>query len=458
MAAKSGLQAVAKSVSRLTFWNRAGYGVGGLASNLIYQMVGVYILYFYTDVLGIPGVAISTLLLITRVWDAVNDPLMGMISDRTRSRWGKFRPYLLYGAVPLALVYILAFITPPVDVSLKVAFAYVTYILLDFGYTLVNVPYSSLQAAITQDTHERSALSASMLFFSNIGVLIVGVATKPLVAMFPSEQVGFPIVVTGYAVIALIFFVVCFFANKETVEVKEQKYSLKEAYQLILRNTPLLLLCLALLFVGMSSNMRIASAVYYFKYNLGRDDLFPIFMLLVILTSAVATLFTPAISNRMGSKRNAYFIGVLTYILGDAGIFFTPYNQVGLIFAFAIVAGLGTGITSVLIWSMVADTVEYGEWKTGTRGEGIVYSTFMFMTKLSSALGGAISGIILTATGYIPNVAQPPAVLTGFLMMIALFPIVAGLAAFAILWFYRLDDSLYNKILMELKARKESAK
>ena len=440
----------------LSFWNRTGYGLGGMASNLIYNMISIYIVYFYTDVFGIAGGIVSTLLLVTRIWDALNDPLMGFISDHTRTRWGKFRPFMLYGAFPLMIVAVLTFTTPDWGTTAKVIYAFVAYILLDFVYTMVNIPYTSLPAAITQDTHERSRLSGSMLFFSNIAALIVGVATKPLVALFPSEQSGFQWVMGIYAALAVVLFLVCFLSNKEKVEVKNQvSYPVKDIYRLLFQNKPLILLCTALFFVGTASAMRIGSAVYYFKYNIQRDDLFPLFMLTVILCSAIAALFTPALSSRLHSKRNTYFIGASTFIVGDLGIFLTPFTNIPMIFLFAVIAGLGSGMTMVLIWSMVADTVEYGEWKTGMRGEGIILASFQFVIKLSSAVGGAIQGAILVATGYIANAVQPPSVQFGFLSMIALFPIIAGVIAIITLLFYRLDDRQFKTILAEIEARRK---
>jgi sugar (glycoside-pentoside-hexuronide) transporter len=445
----------ASEEGRLSFWRKAGYGLGGAASNIIWQMVNLFLLYFYTDVFGISGAIAGVIFLAARFIDAVTDPVMGYIADHTRSRWGKFRPYILFGSVPLGILYVLTFTTPDFSESGKIIYAFVTYIILgSVTYTMVNIPFNSLMATITQNPNERSELSSFNLILSQLAVLLISIATKPLIALFPNERIGFTVVVGIYAVLSVIMFIIVFISNKEKVYTTENgKYKLKDAFKLLFRNKFLLLLATAYLFSTISGTIRNASAVYYFKYNVGNEALFSVFMLIQLIGALPASALAPVIAKKMGSKRNLMIWGSVIFIIGDLGVLLISFSIPALFFLFNLIIGIGGGFAMVMNWSMIADTVEYGEWKTGMRGEGIIYSSMTFISKLAAAIGGILSGTLLSMAGYVPNQAQSPAVLSTILNMLALYPIITGIIGICLMIFYKLDDKTFNQIVKEIRER-----
>lgn len=448
-------QAVSGAVDKLSFGKKLGFGLGGSASNFIWMMISLYMLYFYTDVFGIPAATAGALFLAARIFDAVNDPVMGYFADQTRTKWGKFRPYLLFGSVPLAAIYVLTFTTPDLSPSGKIVYAAVTYILLGIFYTVVNIPYNSLAAVITQDTNERSKLASYMLVSTYITVLVIAVATLPLVSLFPTEQAGFSFTVGIYAILSLVLFLICFAGTreKETL-VKRERHSFKDHVKLIPRNKYLLILVSAVFFTSAANEMRTTAAIYFFKYNFGNESVYPIFMLVVVVSMIFGAILAPMLARKLGSKRNLYILATLLPAITGLGILFTPYENLAAIILLSAVGSIGGGMLFVLIWSMIPDTVEYGEWKTGVRGEGIIYSTLTFTTKMAYAVGGALAGLLLSWAGYVPNVAQSTQAQNIILYMLALFPVISGILAILIMLFYKIDAKFYGELLSEINERK----
>ncbi len=448
----------------LTLGRKIGYGLGDLGFNLIWQTVILYLLFFYTDVFGISAGQAGMIFLIARVWDAVNDPMMGYLGDHTRTRWGRFRPYLLFGSVPLALAFIAAFSTPALGPTARFVYALVTYILVGMTYTMVNLPYSSLTAVMTQDADERSSLSAFRIVFAILGAAAVAIATIPLtkLSLFHDQRAGFQAVVAVYAVIALAICWITFAVTREKVRpAAGPSYRLKDIASIILTNRPLLFLAGATLFTETAGTMRMATGIFYVNYNVGREELFPYFALCLILATTVGAGLC-ALFAKKTSKRNLWAFGLVVQIIGDTGMFFTPYSHLVPIFAFLTVSGVGSGFGIVLMWSMVADTVEFAEWRTGIRADGIIYAAFSFVYKIGTAVGGWASGTILALTGYVartPEMTAPPTqtplALQGILAMLTLCPIAAALLSLAFLHFYRLDHQTFNQILAELESRKK---
>lgn len=465
---RSAEETMAVKTDRLSFGRKLGYGLGGSASNFIWQMVSLYMLYFYTDVFGISAAVAGTIFLGARIFDAANDPIMGYLADQTRSRWGKFRPYILFGTVPLAITFILTFSTPALSATGKVIYAAVTYVLLGVAYTVVNIPYNAMAAVITQNTNERSSVSAIMLITTYIAVLIIAVATMPLVKAFPTEQLGFTVAVSIYALLSVALFFICFATTREKTElVKRQRHGLGHTLKLLFANKYLLILLSTVFFTSVANEMRSGAAIYFFKYNVGNQDLYPMFMLVIILSMIVGALLTPMLGRKLGSKRNLFIIATVLTMAAGAGILLVSYKSLPemtitpetlpALYVLSALGSIGGGINFVLAWSMIADTVEYGEWKTGVRGEGIIYSTMTFTTKLAYAVGGALSGLLLGMAGYVPNVVQTPAVQKVILYMLALFPVLAGLIAIGIMSFYKIDVRFYNRILKEIKERESGS-
>jgi sugar (glycoside-pentoside-hexuronide) transporter len=442
--------------SKLSFARKLGYGLGSSASNFTWQMVSFYLLFFYTDVFGIPAAVAGTILLAARIFDGLNDPVVGYIVDRTRTRWGRFRPYLLFGSWIDALILILVFTTPPFSPSGKIAYAATTYVLLGVIYTFLTVPHSALMAATTQDTQERSSLAAVTMIAIYSTVLIVAAGTMPLVNSFASRQIGFTITAVLYGMLAVVLYLICFASTRETAPKPVKRHSFKAELNMIVRNKYLLILLLAIFLVQVANDMRTSSVIFFFKYNLKNETFYPVFMMIMILAMIAGASISPWLGRKLGSKRNLYLIGTLIIAVSGVGVMLTPQDNLVLITIALGVSSVGIGITYVMIRSMLADTVEYGEWKTGLRGEGIIFSTFGVSNKLGYAAGGSMAAFLLASAGYAPGIAQTPQVQRIILFMVTLFPIIAAILAAIVLLFYKVDAEYYRKMLNSINPKGEN--
>ncbi|MFZ5352023.1 MAG: glycoside-pentoside-hexuronide (GPH):cation symporter [Bacillota bacterium] len=445
-----------KCINVITLREKIFYGFGDMASNLIFQYISIFLLFFYTDIFGITAAAAGTLLLVSRIFDAINDPIIGSLVDNTRSRWGKFRPYLLYGSIPLAVFTILCFSTPQLSQSYKLLYAYITYIGLGVSYTFVNIPYSAMTAVITQDPQKRSELSSVRMVFAVIGALVVVSTAQPIVSALgrSNRQLGFLFSSIIFAFLSLLLFWLCFGMVKERVRAAEkQKIGILKIWYVLKSNTPLIIVSTAFMFDLTAYTISTSSTLYYFKYNIGNEALNTIYLLISILSMITGMLFVPMLSRRLG-KRNAAVLGLIVVIISCIGIYFTPYKNITLILIWAGISGIGYALPTALSWAMVPDTVEYGEWKTGLRTEGIIYSTYSFAQKLATAIGGAAAALILELTGYIPNQVQSSTALKGILLNMTLVPAGFMILTIIIISFYRLDDNSFYEILASIDQNK----
>lgn len=438
----------------LTLGTYLGYGVGDLAVNLFFQSAIIYLLYFYTDVFGISAAAAASIFLVARIVDAVTDPIMGMIADRTRSKWGKFRPYLIFGAPPLAAIAVAMFSVPDLADTGKIIYAYVTYILFSIAYTIVSIPYSGLTAVITSDARERTTLSAYRMAFALGGGIIVGVGTQPLVTWFGGGAPGFQMTIGLYAGLAILLLALTFRHTEEKVmPVDKTPPGFRDMISVMSRNLPLWLLIIAFLMGMLAYILRSSAVIYYFQYNLGRGDLFPLYMLFILLGQLAGIVITPRIAMLWG-KRNTYIVGAIFGMVTGVALYFTPYDALGAIFVISAAGSFFFAAPTVLGWAMLPDTVEYAEWKQGVRADGAIYATSSFFQKLAMAIGGALAGLVLSASGYVAGEAQSAAALDGILFMVTLGPVVAMVVGIIAIWFYPLDETLHENIRTDLDARR----
>jgi len=447
----SGNTDLSSALAPLKLRHFAAYGSGDFGFAMVTHMVGLFLLFFLTDVFGISAAAAGSIFMIARIWDAVNDPIMGYISDRTVTRWGKYRPYLFFGVIPLAILNVLLFTTPDFSPTGKYIWVLVIYIGWGMAYTATNLPFGSLSAVFTQNPVERTSLAASRMFFGMPGILFIAILTPMIVSRFPSKQIGYPVAVAVYSVLAVALIWQVFFNVKERVQPgKREQYTVKEMFTLVLKNTALLHVCSAVLLVGAAMTIRMMMAKYYFEYNMKSPGLFQVFMVIIVLTMMLGGVIS-AIFNKKTSKRNLYILGMIFYIVGDIGIYLAPYSAAAAILVFSALAGFGSGMVYTLVWALVADTVEYGEWKTGKRAEGVTYSFYTFTYKLSQAVGGGLGGFILALSGYVPHVDQTPTADHAIRALFALGPVISGALAVVIMLFYKLDSKMFQQILNDLK-------
>ena len=454
---------------RLTIKEKVGYSFGDMASNLYFQVFVLFLPIFYTDVFGISAAAMGTMLLVTRIWDAFNDPIMGMIADRTESRWGKFRPYLAALAIPLALGGILTFTTPDLAESGKLIYAYITYILLVMLYTAVNVPYAALMGVITPNSAERAEVSSYRFVAAFCGQIVVGSATLTLVQFLGrgDEQLGWQMTLGAYGLLAVVLLLTTFFMTRERVtpaKVKRNKIShdLKD----LVRNKPWLLVAGATLFQLTYIVMRGSATPYYFRYFVEDQQLaligFTIDLSYEIFTSAFATIgsvatLIGAIMTKLFTKRidkkNVYSSFLLISATFSCFFFFLQPENVLLIFTLNVLVSYFFGAVSVLQWAIYTDAADYGEWKFGRRATALIMAASLFALKLGLTFGGAIVGWMLELHGFVANVEQTEETLTGIQLLMSFYPAIFGLAAGLLMLLYPLKDTMMVKIEEELLER-----
>jgi len=439
--------------ARLTLRQRIGYGAGDLGINLYFISTATYLLYFYTDVFGISAAAAASVLLVARVVDAITDPLMGMIAERTRTRWGRLRPYLLFGAVPLGVMGVLTFTTPAISDSGKVVWAYVTYILFGILYTVVGIPYSALTSSLTSEHHERTVLSTIRMAFAFGGGYVISVGMLPLVGLFGDPVRGFAVVMVlfGIAATGLLWFTVA--ATEERIQPPPtQRLSVRDSLAAVFGNPPLLVVMV--LFAGgmLSFTVRQTVTVYYLKYNVGREDLVALFFGVTMPVMFLGLLGVPWLAARLG-KAGGIMAGAVLTIVASLGLYFTPYDNIPGIFFFACLTALGGTPIAVLGWAMIPDTVEYAQWKLGLRADGAIFSFASFFQKLAKAVGGAGVAGALAVAGYVANAGQNETSLAAIHNLMTLAPAGIMLVMIVAAAFYRLDERTHASIVASLNTR-----
>lgn len=407
--ATSGAKGVELERPRLTIKEKVGYSLGDMASNLYFQIFVLFLPIFYTDVFGIPAAAMGTMMLVTRIWDAVNDPIMGMIADRTESRWGKFRPYIITLAVPLALGGILTFTTPDLGDSGKLIYAYATYVLLVMLYTAVNVPYSALMGVITPNSMERTEVSSFRFVAAFAGQFIVGAATLTLVSFLGggSEQLGWQMTMGAYGLLAIILLSATFFMTRERVApTKAQRNKIKDDLKDLIRNKPWVLVGIATIFQLTFIVMRGSATPYYFRYfvldqQLDLFGLYTINLSYEVFTSSFATIGTVStligailtkLFTRALDKKNVYSGFLFSSGIFSLFFFFLQPHNVLLIYGLNILVSFFFGSVSVLQWAIYADAADYGEWKFGRRATALIMAVSLFALKLGLIFGGSMVG------------------------------------------------------------------
>ncbi|GAA5058733.1 glucuronide carrier protein [Thermocatellispora tengchongensis] len=434
-----------------------GYGAGDAGNNLAFSLTSMFLLVYYTDVVGLSPAAVGTMFLIVRIWDALADILAGRLVDRTQTRWGKFRPYILFGAVPLLLLNVATFHVPEMSSGAELAYAYVTYALLGLAYSLVNIPYGSLATAMTQEPRERARLAAARGVGVAVIILILVLVISPALQGGGDLQGTLTAVTWIFAVAGAAMYLFTFLTSKEAVPRAVARVTLRQTVAAMRGNRPLLMLCASALvyLTGMSSLT--AVGVYYARDVLGDPSLF---IVLTVVTTAelfVVAPLAPVLVARIG-KRRAYVLSGGLSVAGGLGVFLAPADPVALPIFFWAVAGLGTALVNTLMWALEADTVEYGEWRSGVRTEGATYAVFSFTRKLGQALGAAAGAYALALGGYAAQAAQQSeGALTAIRFAAGAAPAVTALLAIAIMWFYPLTERRFAEIVTEVAQRRDHA-
>ncbi|MFC7395488.1 glycoside-pentoside-hexuronide (GPH):cation symporter [Scopulibacillus cellulosilyticus] len=442
---------------RLSWLERFGYGFGDMSYNIIFQFVNAYLLFYFTDVDGIKPAIIATLFLLVRILDAVCDPLMGFILDKTNTRWGKARPYLLWVALPFAVFTVLCFTTPHFGLTGNMIYAYVTYILLGMSFSMQTIPVNSLTARMTDNVQERTVLTTVRMILVYIGILLSIACATPLVTAFGghNQSKGFLFTALLYAIVSIILNLFSFFTVRERIAVKKRhNHGFKKTISVLFKNKPLIILALSFLAFAIAFNIRLGTMVYYFTYNMHHKELKFIGTVLFFGAALISNLFIPLLSEKWGRKK-LMIISASLSLLTYAGLQFTPYTSVTLILIWFFTSGFFTTPLNTLAWGMLADCVDFAEWKTGVRADGVVVSSMSFINKLGVAIAGSFAAFYLGRSGYVANAHQTLSSLNAIRNMNALIPGIFILLSILIICFYPLSEKRYQTMISEMEQKKQ---
>ena len=456
--AQAGDRRVPAAGARLPLREKIGYGIGDFGFNLYWANISAFLLIFYTDVMGLAAGAVGTMMLVTRLVDAVTDPLMGAMADRTRTRWGRFRPYLLYGALPLAFAGVLTWTVPDLDGGGRLLWAYATFTLMMLAYTVLAMPYSALSGVMTGDSQQRTTLISFRFIAAFAGTTLVNWLTLDLVRWLGrgDEQLGWQLTMALYGLVAIATFVAVFASTRERIQPPPQQRSAVRQDMLdLLRNRPWLVLFALALIIMITIVMRSGSLVYYLKYYVGRPELTGLFLGAYSVALAVGAALTPLMTRYVDKKR------LLMWLMAGVGVassamYFLPADAVRAMFALNLLIGLMLGPKSPLAFSMYADCADYTEWKTGRRATAMTFAAATFSQKLGGALASAGIAWLLAAMGYVANQAQSDASRLGIALSLTVIPGVVALVAAWVMRFYPLDDTGLARVQAELQQRREA--
>jgi GPH family glycoside/pentoside/hexuronide:cation symporter len=444
----------------LSVREKLGYGLGDTASHFVWDMVGFWILIFYTDTFGISAAAAGTIMLIARLWDMASDPIMGVIADRTSTRWGKFRPYLLWVAAPYALLAVMAFSTPDFGPTGKVVYAGVTYLLLMTAYTAINLPYSSLGAVMTADGYERASLNTYRFICAFAGQLVVaGLALTMARQLGGGDDArGYQLTLVVFGAISFVFFMIAFVSTTERIQPPvSQRSSLREDLRVLFANVPWMVLSVVGLLSFVMFALQNASVAFYFKYYVGDAENVQLFNVIGSLALIAGLPFSRPLAQRFG-KRNVFIGSSLLSGIAFGLIVLPGARDLVTIYALNILGKIAYAPAVPLLWTMLADTADYSEWTSGRRATGLVFSASTFAQKGGWGIGGALAGWILAAFGYAEQSAvQSAEAVTGIRLMVSVFPGLLSILCAALLLLYRLDAATCRQMQDELEARRAGA-
>ncbi|NLJ40520.1 MAG: MFS transporter [Clostridiales bacterium] len=454
---------------KLTRREKFFYGFGDLSTALVWNVTITWAMFFFTDIFRISAIAAGTLMLIARIYDAVNDPIAGFIVDRTDTKYGKARPYLLWFAIPYGLVGSFLFYTPHLSDSGKLIYAYVFYFVLITIYTLINIPYNSMIALMTKDQGERTQLSRNRLLFAMVGFIVTSFI--PVFANILGrgnseleiQRSGFFRSALVLGVVAAAGFLITFFNTKEHVveanrdrKIEIKKHTMGQQLRSLLQNRPWAVATLMTFSSNLRTAVMTAVAVYYSKYYLGRPESFASTILITTFAgAAVGLVVGPMVLKKYGSKKSVMVSSIIALLLSAAILPIGQNTMLLLICMFLI--GITQGIPSVAVYPMFGDAVEYGDWKTGIRTEGVTFSSFTFAQKAASGFASFLVGLLLTLFGYNSELIEQSArTVKGIVSMFAVTPIIISAIVVIIVSFYPLTAEKYNNIVLELERRKQS--
>jgi len=457
----------ASTDDRLKAGEYFGYALGDTASNLFFQTFNIFLTYYYVDVWGISATVMLWMIPIVRIIGSFDDPIIGLIADRTKTRWGKFRPYLLWGAIPYGICGYLLFAGPNFGSTGKIVYAYITYALMLTSYSVINVPYSSLLGVISPSSRTRAVASSFRFVGAFGGALLISLFVRPLVKCLggDNETLGFRGTMAIFAVASVIMFWITFATTKERVTPPPgQKANVLEELGELFRNWPWIIMLIASIFSTTFVALRSGSTLFYFKYVVGDDgksiflglDRSTIFLTAGSLGLVFGTACLGSIARKIDKKYCAVVLSAITGICFGA-FYFLPGDWYGVMLALNVLAQFCAGPTSALTWALYGDVADYGEWNFGRRSTGLIYSASLFAIKTGMVVGGFLLPLFLAQFGYVKDAAQTATALLGITLAFSIVPGIIALLKAGALLIYPLDQKRVDGIERELAARRAAA-
>lgn len=454
----------------LSLREKVGYGLGDMASSMFWKLFGAYLLIFYTDVFGLPAAVVGTIFMITRIWDSFLDPIVGIIADRTNSRWGKFRPYIFSLAIPFALAGILTFFTPPFGESGKIVYAYISYSLMMIVYSFINVPYASLLGVISPEPTDRNILSSFRMTFAYIGSFVTLLLFLPLVNQFSEKsnpESAWTAAVSVISIVCAILFIFCFFLTKERVQPISVKSDFKSDIADLMHNKPWWILSIAGVFSLIFNSIRDGATVYYFKYYIVESDyegvtlfnmplvLSGIYLACGQASNIIGVILSSVASNRIG-KKNTFIIAMSIATVLSVIFFWAGKENLWMVFTLQVLISICAGSVFPILWSMYADCADYSELKTGKRSTGLIFSSSSMSQKIGWAIGGALTGWLLAFFGFEANMVQSEDSIQGIKFFMSFIPAIGSLLSLICISMYSLDERSMKRIIAALKVKRKT--
>lgn len=449
---------------KLSIKEKLGYSLGDTASHFVWDLVGFWLLIFYTDIYGLSPAMAGVIMFVGSIWDAIMDPIVGIVSDRTDSRWGKFRPYLLFGSVPYAILAVMAFSTPGFGDTGKFIYALITCLLLRTAYAFVNLPYSSLGAVMTNDSNERAGLNTYRFIAAYIGQFIVTGAALYLVKWLGAwgndgivnQAQGYQYTVALFGILSIAFFLIAFATTRERVSTpKKQDSNVLRDFKYLFMNRAWIVLTIVGIVSFIMFAMQNAAIAYYFKYYIHNAENVQLFNILGTVALIVALPLSKPLAKRFGNK--AVYIGSSVV----SGLFFALIYVAGdnlpLVYTFNILAKMAYAPAVPLLWTMLADVADYGEWRFNRRTTGLTFSASVLAQKLGWAIGAAAAGWLLSATHFVANAdVQSDSAMLGIRLLVSVIPGVLYASCALVMAFYNLDTNTMAQMKEELSQRHTS--
>jgi GPH family glycoside/pentoside/hexuronide:cation symporter len=444
---------------RLSFTEKLAYGLGDTASNFYFQFFNLFLVYYYTDIFGLAPAAVGTMMVALRIFDAVMDPAMGVIADRTNTRWGKFRPYVLWAALPYGIAGYCMFLNPALTQEGKLVYAYITYGLMWVAYTAINIPYSALMGVMSPSSEQRTSLSMYRFICAFVGQFLIVQLVVPLKKALGggNEAEGIRYTMLIFSVVSVALFIFTFLKTRERVAPpRDQKGDFKTDLSNLLKNKPWMTLFFSAFFTLINAAVRGGSIIYFFKYVVRDESKFTFYATtgsIAFIAGAVCTKVFLA----MGDRRTLLIVLNAVNALVMAAVYLVDPHSYSTLIVLNVIASFAAGPTPAILWSMYADTADYGEWKFGRRTTGLVFSASVFSQKVGLAIGAGALGWILQYYGFVANTDQAAGTTNGIRLLFSAIPGALALLGALAIFFYPITDVRMKEIEADLALRKASA-